>query len=84
MLENYSLIAVDSADDFGREATSSGRYNLHIQFAIKISYGALFLILRGLSSRRVNIMHKVYVSYLRPISEFAAVLWLSHTVLQRQ
>ena len=68
MLGNYSLIAVDSADDLGllRETTSPGRYDLHIQRTIKKSYDALFLILRGLSSRRVNNMHKVFVSYIRP------------------
>ena len=56
-----------------REATSSGRYDLHIQRTIKKLYGAPYLILRGLSSHRVNIRHKVFVSYIRLI-EFAAVL----------
>ena len=51
-------IAVDFTDDLGLlcEAISPGRYDLHFQSAIKKSYGAIFLILRGLSSRRVNIM----------------------------
>ena len=87
MCGNFSLIAVDSADDLGllREATSPSRYNLHIQHAIiKKSYGVLFLTLLGLLSRCLNIMHKVFVSYIRPIIEFAAVLWFPHTVLQRQ
>ena len=76
MLKNYSLIAVDSVDDLGllHEVTSPGRYDLQIQRAIKKLYGALFLIRCGLSSRRVNILHKVFVSYIRPIIEFAAVL----------
>ena len=42
------------------------------------------MILHGLSSRRVNIILKVFVGYILPIIEFAAVLWLPHTVLQRQ
>ena len=88
MLGNYSLIAAYSADDLGlpREATSPGRYDLHIQRVIKKLHGALFVILRELSSRRVNIMpaHKVFVSYIRPIIKFAAVLWFPYTVLQRQ
>ena len=75
MLENYSPIAVNSADDLSllREATSPGRYDLHIQRTIKKLHGAPYLILRGLSSHRVNIRHKVFVSYIRLI-EFAAVL----------
>ena len=82
----YSLIAVDSADDLGylHEANSLSRYDLHIQRAIKKSYGALFLILYGLSSRRVIIMHKVFVSYIHPIIEFADVLSFPHTVFLRQ
>ena len=86
MLGKYNQTAVDSADDLGllREATSSGRYDLHIQRAIKISYGALFLILHGLSSRRVTIMHKIFVSYIRPIIELVALLWFPHIVMQRQ
>ena len=76
VLGNYSLIVVDSADDLGllHEATSPGRYDLHIELAIKKSFGALFLILCGLSSHRVNIMHKVFVSYIRLIIEFTVVL----------
>ena len=64
MLGNYSLTADDFAHDLGlqRKSTSPGRYDIHIQRTIKKSNGALFLILRGLSSRRVNIMHKVFVS----------------------
>ena len=94
MRGNYSLIAVDSADDLGllRKATSPDRYDLHIQHAIKKSCSALFLILRELSSYRVNIMHKVFVLYIllvfviyiRPIIEFAAGLWFPHTIMQRQ
>ena len=65
MLEKYSLMSIDSADDLSLlcEVASSGRYNLHIQHAIKKLYGALFLILRGFSYRRVYIVHKVFVSY---------------------
>ena len=76
MLGNYNLIAIDSADDLGLlcEATFPGLYALHIQRAIKKSHCALFLLLCGLSSRRVIIMHKVFVSYIRLIIEFAAVL----------
>ena len=62
MLGNYNLIAVDSADDLGllREATSPDCYDCHIELAIKKSFGALFLILHGLSSSRcINIMHTV-------------------------
>ena len=86
MLAKYSLIAVNSADDRGllREATSTGRYNLHIQRTIYKSYGDFFWILRRLSFCRVNIMHEVFVSYIRPTAEFVAVLWFSHTVLQLQ
>ena len=85
MLGNYSLNSLNSADDLGllHEATSLGRYDLHIQYAIKKSC-VLFLILCGLSSCRVNIMHKVFVSYIRLIIVFAAVLWFPHTVLQHQ
>ena len=52
LLGNYSLIAVNSADnlDLLPEAASPGCYDLHIQCAIKKSYGALFLILCGLIS----------------------------------
>ena len=42
------------------------------------------MILREQSSRRVNIMNKVFVSSIHPIIEFAAVLWFPHTVMQRQ
>ena len=44
MLGNNNLIAVDFADDLGllSEATSPGHYDLHIQCAIKKSYGTLF------------------------------------------
>ena len=86
MLKNYSLIAVDSAGDLGLlcETTSPGPHNLFIQRAIKKSYDTLFLILRRLSSRHVNIMHKLFVSYIRPTIEFAAILWFPHTVLQSQ
>ena len=62
LLGNYSLVAVDSADDLGllREATSPGRYNLHVQRATKKSYGALFLIFCELLSRR----DKLCIKYL--------------------
>ena len=42
------------------------------------------MILRDQSFRRVNIMQKVFVSYIRPIIEFAAVLCFPHPVMQRQ
>ena len=65
-------------------AIFTGCYELHIQRVIKKLYGAVFLILHGLSSRRVNIMHKVFVCYIHPIIEFIAVFWFYHTVMQHQ
>ena len=86
MLGNYYLIAIDFVDDLGllREFAFSSRYDFPIQRTIKQSYGDLFLILRGITFRHVNIMHKVFMSFICLIIEFASVLWFPRTAMQHQ
>jgi hypothetical protein len=77
-----TLTAVDALDDLGllREAASPCQYEAHLNRTLRKAYGATFLILRGLSSRRSDIMRKIFVIYIRPIIEFAAVLWFPCTI----
>ena len=76
------LQPADSLDDLGllRTAKTPCDYDAHAQRCLRRAYGAISIILRGLSSRRPTIMRRVFTTYIRPIVEFAAALWFPSSV----
>ena len=70
------LQSADSLDDLGllRTAKTPCDYDAHAQRCLRRAYGAISIILRGLSSRRPTIMRRVFTTYIRPVVEFAAAL----------
>ena len=65
----HNLSAIDSLDDLGllREAAWPCKYGAHLNRTLRKAYGAMFLILCGILSRRVDIMRTIFVTYIQPI-----------------
>ena len=58
LLGAHYLSVIDSFDDLGLlcEAASLNKYDVHMKRTLRTAYGAMFLILRGISSRRADVM----------------------------
>ena len=59
----HNLFVIDLLDDLGllREAASPGNYDAHLNSTLRKAFGAIFLILHSISSRRFDILRIIVV-----------------------
>ena len=76
------LEAVESTDNLGllRVSASPCSYDHHVFRSVHKAYGTTYMILRGLCFRNPTIMRLIFTTYIRPIAEFASLLWTPTSV----
>ena len=76
------LSAIYSLGDFDLlcEAASPSKYDAHLNGTLHKAYGTMILILRGISSHPADIIRTIFVTYLRLIFDYAAILWFPYVL----
>jgi hypothetical protein len=75
MLEGSHLSNVSIITDLGINIDSNLSFKLHISTVITKSLQRVGTFFRGFSSRRFDIVRKMFVTYIRPLLEYNSNIW---------
>ena len=70
-----NLINVNNCIDLGLTRTSDFSYSTHIELMVTKASRAAGMIFRAFSTRNEIFLMKLFVVYVRPILEYASVIW---------
>jgi hypothetical protein len=73
---NGCLIGVSqTVTDLGVDINSSLKYDMHINKIIGKAYSRVGVLFKGFASRDVRILRQAYLTYVRPVLEYASSVW---------
>lgn len=61
--------------DLGVEIDSTLNYDLHINKIIGKAYSRVGILFKGFASRDVRVLKQAYLTYVRPVLEYASSVW---------
>ena len=75
LIINQPVINADNSADLGVTRTCDFRYKEHVnQICLKASRMA-GMVLKLFSSKDIRFLTQVFVTYVRPLAEYASVIW---------
>jgi len=80
MLNNTYIKAVDSIKDLGVIISSDLKFNHHISSIVARAHRVNNLIYKCFHCRDTDVLLKAHTTYVRPIVEYASVVWSPHNV----
>ena len=78
MLNNHSLLYVDSIRDLGVTIDSRLKFDKHISLIVHKASLRSRLILKSFHSRDHSVLVKAFCTYVRPLLEYCSVVWSPH------
>jgi hypothetical protein len=73
--QNTSLNVSESAKDLGVEIDVNLNFDLHISKIVSKAQARVGTLFRGFTTRNASILRKAYVTYVRPILDYASNVW---------
>lgn len=80
LFDGTNIKFVDNHKHLGVTLTSSGQWNTHIENVLKSAYKVLGIMRKVKYSFNRQALNQMYISYVRPILEYASILWDGCTV----
>ena len=75
MLGGAPILAVEECTDLGVIRTSDFSYATHIKSVVRKASCLSGMLFGAFSSRNVSFIIKLYIVYVRPITEYASTVW---------
>ena len=73
--DNSKIKPTVSVRDIGVEIDPGLKFDSHINKIVAKAYGRVGTLFRGFTTRNPSILRKAYVTYIRPILEYASNVW---------
>ena len=83
-LGHVSLELLDNMSDLGILMDSKLKFHMHTDSVVNKAYRVLGLINKSFECKDLDIVLKLYKSLVRPIVEYANVIWGPHYILDQQ
>lgn len=77
-LNGCQVSAADVVADLGVNMDHFLNYDKHINNVIGKAYSRVGVLYRGFASRNVRVLRQAYVTYVRPVLEYASSVWSPH------
>jgi len=71
-----------SINDIGVDIDSLLHLDKHIERIVATAYSLTGSLFRGFVSRNVNVFRQAYITYIRPLSEYASNVWSPRLIMQ--
>ena len=69
-------------NDIGVDIDSFLHFDKHVDRIVAKAYSRIGLLFRGFVSRNLNVFRQAYITYIRPLLEYASNVWSSHLIMQ--
>ena len=69
------IVCVTSVRDLGVDIDSGLTFDSHINKMLAKAYSRVGSLFRGFSTRNVNVLRQAYITYIRPLLEYASNVW---------
>jgi hypothetical protein len=70
--------APHTVTDLGVNIESSLTYDSQINKIVGKAYSRVGIVLKGFASREVRVLRQAYITYVRPVLEYASSVWSPH------
>ena len=77
-LNNCLVSAPHAVTDLGVNIESSLTYDSQINKIVGKAYSRVGILLKGFASREVRVLRQAYITYVRPVLEYASSVWSPH------
>jgi hypothetical protein len=67
-------------NDLGVDFDSSLRFHKHIDRIVAKAYSRIGILFRGFVSRNLPVLKQAYITYIRPLLEYASNVWSPHLI----
>ena len=71
----YSIVS-----DLGIEIDSSLKYDAHINKIVAKAYSRIGVLFNGFTTRSVPVLRKAFLTYVRPVLEYASNVWAPYLI----
>jgi len=79
---NSNLIeSCDLIYDIGVDIDLALHFDKHIDRIVAKAYSRIGLLFRGFVSRNLHVFRQAYITYIRPLLEYASNIWSSHLLM---
>ena len=68
-------------NDLGVEIDSVLHFDKHIDRVVAKAYTRIGLLFRGFVSRNLHVLRQAFITYIRPLLEYATNVWSPHLVM---
>ena len=69
-------------NDIGVDIDSLLHFDKHVDRIVAKAYSRIGLLFRGFVSRNLNVFRQAYITYIRPLLEYASNVWSPHLIMQ--
>jgi len=77
-LNGSPLNAPETVTDLGVDVDPLLKFDHHINKIIKKAYSRIGILFKGFASREVQLLKQAYITYIRPVLEYASSVWSPH------
>ena len=67
--------AEEVVSDLGVDIDSNLKFDVHINNIIGRAYSRIGILFKGFSTRNISVLKQAYVTYIRPVLEYASNVW---------
>jgi len=68
-------------NDIGVDIDLALHFDKHIDRIVAKAYSRIGLLFRGFVSRNLHVFRQAYITYIRPLLEYASNIWSSHLLM---
>ena len=75
---NTIIVCAESIRDLVVIVDSGLMFDAHVNTVVSKAYARIAMVLRGFSTRNTILLRRTYITYVRPILEYASSVWNPH------
>ena len=79
-LNGRQVNASNVVADLGVDIDHVLRYDCHINKIIGKAYARVGILFKGFATRNINILKQAFITYVRPVLEYASSVWSPHLI----
>jgi hypothetical protein len=79
-LNGSQISAADTVSDLGVIIDPILKYDAHINNLVGKGFQRVGVLFRGFASRSVRVLKKAYITFVRPVLEYASSVWSPHLI----
>ena len=79
-LNGFKVGVADAVTDLGVNIDRTLKYDKHINNIVGRAYSRVGILFKGFASRSVQVLRQAYITYVRPVLEYASSVWSPHLI----